>query len=141
MKTLARVKLAKIAYSMSAFFVYISGPGWTPCRVSAASMIAAAALPGMPRVSSGIIAVPVVAFFDASGAASPSSTPVPNSARRRLTWRSMPYATSAPTAAPAPGMIPITLPMPVPREIEPRRRQMSRSPSTLIRPFSFGWKS
>jgi hypothetical protein len=35
-------------------------------------MIAAPALPGMPRVSRGMSAVPVVAFFDASGAVSPS---------------------------------------------------------------------
>ena len=41
-------------------------------------MIADPALLGMPSVSMGIRAVPVVAFFDASGAASPSGTPVPN---------------------------------------------------------------
>ena len=50
-----------------------------PCSNIAASMIAAELLPGMPKVSSGIIAVPVTTLLAVSGAAIPSSEPWPNS--------------------------------------------------------------
>ena len=66
------------------------GPGSTPLSFSAAIMIAVAALPGMPRVSIGMVAAPVVAFFAVSGAPSPSSIPVPNRSPRLETCFSTP---------------------------------------------------
>src|SRR5437773_5153832 len=60
-----------------------SGPGLNPHRTSAASRTAVVPEPGMPRVSSGTSAPPVSELFAPSGAATPSTTPVPNRSRRR----------------------------------------------------------
>ena len=54
-----------------------SGPGCTPWIRNALSSTAITTLGAIPRVRSGIMAPPVAALFAASGAATPSITPVP----------------------------------------------------------------
>ena len=56
-----------------------SGPGWMPKPVSAASMIAAVALVGRPRDSIGTSVPAAEALLAASGPATPSMAPLPNS--------------------------------------------------------------
>ena len=61
------------------FSSIIMGPGLIPCMMSAAPKRAAVALPGMPKAKRGIREAPAVALFPASGAATPSRVPLPNS--------------------------------------------------------------
>ena len=67
-----------------------SGPGLKPHSTSAASSIAVVPEPGMPSVSSGTSAPPVSELFAPSGAATPSTAPLPNSCGRRDTAFSTP---------------------------------------------------
>ncbi|OJU36890.1 MAG: hypothetical protein BGN94_04130 [Rhizobiales bacterium 68-8] len=60
-----------------------SSPGWMPCTISAPAIIAISALPGMPSVSSGMKEVCAPALLAASGPATPSTAPWPNSCGRR----------------------------------------------------------
>ena len=60
-------------------WVITNGPGAIPWIIIAPSMSAITALDGMPRVSMGIKEVWAPALFAASGAATPSIAPVPNS--------------------------------------------------------------
>jgi hypothetical protein len=65
-----------------------SGPGWMPNCWNAASMTAAIAVVGRPRVSI-VASVPAEdALAAASGPATPSMAPVPNSSRRGESLRS-----------------------------------------------------
>lgn len=56
-----------------------SGPGWMPYCVKAASITAAVALVGSPRDSIGTSVPAADALFAASGPATPSMAPCPNS--------------------------------------------------------------
>ena len=67
-----------------------SGPGWMPCSRKAPIITAVAPLPGMPNVSSGIMAPPVEALMAELVEFSPSHDPLPNSSGFLLTWRSTP---------------------------------------------------
>ena len=53
------------------------GPGVTPCRISAPTIIAMVALAGMPSVRSGMKLVCAPALLALSGAATPSMAPLP----------------------------------------------------------------
>ncbi len=55
-----------------------SGPGTTPLLMSRPSSTAMAPEPGMPSASEGMSAPATMALFAVSGAATPSSRPVPN---------------------------------------------------------------
>ena len=71
---------AKIAYTIviPSGSTNICGPGLTPISVNAPSITEVTVSPGTPKQSIGIRAPPVVPLFEASGAAIPSGTPVPN---------------------------------------------------------------
>ena len=56
-----------------------SGPGWMPNDTSAASMIAEVALVGSPSESIGTMVPAALALLAASGPATPSMAPRPNS--------------------------------------------------------------
>ena len=56
-----------------------SGPGWMPYCTKAASITAAVALVGSPRVSIGTSVPAAEALLLASGPATPSIAPLPNS--------------------------------------------------------------
>ncbi|SIG57181.1 Uncharacterised protein [Mycobacteroides abscessus subsp. abscessus] len=60
----------------------ISGPGWSPYIVKTKRSSAVVADPGMPRLKRGTIAPPTPALFAASGPATPSIAPLPNSSFR-----------------------------------------------------------
>ena len=66
------------------------GPGCSPCSRNAPRMMAVAPLPGMPIVTSGMIAPPTEAVAAACGATMPSAMPLPMSCLRR------PYCASTP---------------------------------------------
>ena len=75
---LPRYMLATTPQKMSGFLVSRSGPGVTPCRISAPSRSAMTTLAGSPRVRSGMKADWAAELLAASGAATPSIAPVPN---------------------------------------------------------------
>ena len=56
----------------------ILGPGWSPFTKNMPIKTAAMVEPGIPSVSSGIIEGPETALLADSGAAIPSTTPVPH---------------------------------------------------------------
>ena len=56
-----------------------SGPGWMPYCVNAASITAAVALVGRPSASIGVSVPAAEALLAASGPATPSMAPCPNS--------------------------------------------------------------
>src|SRR3546814_17197294 len=62
--------------------------------------------PGIPRVSNGTRAPETEALLAASGAAKPSTDPLPNSSGCWLTRLSVAQASRVATAPPAPGMRP-----------------------------------
>src|SRR5436190_7812280 len=61
----------------SGFLVMTSGPGWMPWMIMAPTISAITALDGMPRVSIGMNEVCAAALLAASGAATPSTAPLP----------------------------------------------------------------
>src|ERR1700759_1910158 len=61
----------------SGFLVMTSGPGWRPWVIMAPTINAITALDGMPSVSMGMNEVCAAALLAASGAATPSTAPVP----------------------------------------------------------------
>ena len=63
----------------SGFLVMTSGPGWMPWMIMAPTISAITALDGMPSVSMGMNEVWAAALLAASGAATPSTAPLPNS--------------------------------------------------------------
>ena len=63
----------------SGFLVMTSGPGWMPWMIIAPTIRAITALDGMPRVNIGMNDVWAAALLAASGAATPSTAPLPNS--------------------------------------------------------------
>ena len=63
----------------SGFLVMTSGPGWMPWMIMAPTISAITALDGMPKVSMGMNEVCAAALLAASGAATPSTAPLPNS--------------------------------------------------------------
>ena len=67
-----------------------SGPGRMPFMRNAPSSTAVVAPPGMPRVSVGTKLAFAAALLAASGAATPSIAPLPNSALFFDTFFSMP---------------------------------------------------
>ena len=75
-------KLPMMAQATSGWSRNSSGPGISPLMVNAPAMIATVAEVGMPRVNSGIIDDTASALFAASGPATPSTAPVPNSCGR-----------------------------------------------------------
>jgi hypothetical protein len=60
-----------------------SGPDWMPWMVSAPSMTAVTASPGMPNAMMVTSEPPTLALFEDSEAMMPSGLPVPNSCGRR----------------------------------------------------------
>src|SRR5919109_1629119 len=78
-------------------------------------MIAAVALVGRPSVSSGIIAPPAAALFAASGPATPSMAPLPNSSLWRERRRSTLYDRKVGISAPPAGRLPMVNPSADPR--------------------------
>ena len=74
-------------------------------------MTAATAVPGIPRVSAGIIADAVSALFAHSEAATPSGSPLPHVSGVLLTRRASLYDKKAAIEPPAPGRMPIQIPM------------------------------
>ena len=63
----------------SGFLVMTSGPGWMPWMIMAPTISAITALDGMPSVSMGMNEVCAAALLAASGEATPSTAPLPNS--------------------------------------------------------------
>src|SRR6185312_9393526 len=116
-----------------------SGPGLNPHSTSAASSTAVVPEPGIPSVSSGTSAPPVSELFAPSGAATPSTAPLPNSSGRRDTAFSTPYEMNEAMVEPAPGRTPIRNPSTEP--CTNAKRQSFRSwsvGSRLRRPFGTG---
>ena len=72
----------------SGFCSISSGPGLSPQSRKAASSTAVEAEPGMPSVSSGIIAPEEAALLAASGPTSPAIAPLPNFSGVREAMRS-----------------------------------------------------
>ena len=66
------------AVTTSAFSSNSRGPGTRPWIRRPPSSTAAELEPGMPKLSSGISAVLATTLFAVSGAATPSSEPLPN---------------------------------------------------------------
>ncbi len=66
----------------SGFLVMTSGPGWMPWMIMAPTINAMTALDGIPSVSIGMNDVWAAALFADSGAATPSTAPLPNSSGR-----------------------------------------------------------
>lgn len=66
-----------------------SGPGWMPKDVSAASMTAAVAFVGRPSDSIGTMVPAALALLAASGPATPSMAPRPNSSGYLLSFFSV----------------------------------------------------
>ena len=90
-------------------------------------MVAVAGDEGMPSARNGIIAPPVAALFAASGPATPSMRPVPNSSGRFDRRFSIAYDTKVEMMCAAPGKMPMKKPTTEPRGIGPaERRQSSR---------------
>ena len=73
--------------------------------------MAATASPGTPKVSIGIRAPPVTPLLAASGAAIASGMPLPKSCGCLDIFFACPYAIKAAISAPAPGIIPIKVPI------------------------------
>ena len=92
-----------------------SGPGCRPYIWNAASMTAVVPEPGTPSASSGTRLPPALALLAASGPATPSMAPSPNSSGVFDTRRSTSYERKLATVAPAPGSTPVKKPMSVPR--------------------------
>lgn len=88
-------------------------------------MVAVAGDDGMPRARNGIIAPPVAALFAASGPATPSIRPVPNSSGCFDRRFSMAYETNVEMMWAAPGRMPIRKPTTEPRRIGPTERVQS----------------
>ncbi len=78
-------------------------------------MIAAVALVGRPSVSSGTSVPAAEALFAASGPATPSIAPCPNSSGCLASAFSVEYDRKVPISAPPAGIAPIGKPMSVPR--------------------------
>ena len=78
-------------------------------------MTAATAVPGMPSVSAGINADAVSALFATSAAATPSGSPSPQTSGFVELRRASLYDMNAAIDPPAPGKIPIQMPMADPR--------------------------
>ncbi len=66
-----------------------SGPGWTPCTISAPSSSAMMPLAGSPSVSSGMNDVCAAALLADSGPATPAMAPVPSGGPLEDTFFSM----------------------------------------------------
>ncbi len=75
-----------------------------------AIMMAAVGEPGMPSTSMGRMAPVPAALLAASGATTPSTTPVPKRSGCLEILRAKPYPMNEPGVAPAPGRIPTTKP-------------------------------
>ena len=82
-----------------------------PTNINAPNITAVTASPGTPRVMRGIIAPPVVALFAHSDAANPSMEPFPYNSGLRATFFDSSYPIKHAIAPPAPGAIPITIPV------------------------------
>src|SRR5262245_39212957 len=78
-------------------------------------MIAVVPDPGIPSASSGTILPPALALFAASGPATPSIAPLPNSDGFFEAFRSVLYDKKVETVAPAPGRTPTKNPISEPR--------------------------
>ena len=100
----------------------ICGPTCKPLTKNMPIKTAAMVEPGMPNVSKGIIDGPDTALFADSGAAMPSTTPVPHLSLFLALRFSSPYATKQATEEPRPGIIPINEPMIDERNISGRQR-------------------
>jgi hypothetical protein len=94
----------------------IIGPGRTPWISIAAISTAAGAEPGMPSVSTGMIAPGTQALSPVSAAISPSIDPLPNFSGSLLARFAAAYDDHAATSSPTPGRIPMKVP------IRPERR-------------------
>ena len=95
-------------------------------------MMAVAPDPGMPMVSSGIMAPPTEAVAAACGATMPSGMPVPISLRRRPYCASTPYERNEAMVAPAPGTMPIRMPRIDERANEPFTAISSDADGSLV---------
>ena len=98
-----REKTSSLLFGLSK----ICGPTVIPCIKKTPNKTAAIVLPGIPRVSNGIMLGPETALLADSGAAIPSTIPVPHSSDLGERLFSSPYATKHATEEPSPGNIPI----------------------------------
>src|SRR6266850_5546114 len=142
--TLPMYMLATRPQKSDGFSEMKSGPGLNPHSTSAASSTAVVPEPGIPSVSKGTRAPPVSELFAPSGAATPSTAPLPNSCGRRDTAFSTPYEMNDAMVEPAPGSTPIRKPSTEP--LTKAKRQSFRScrvGSRLRRPLGTGsaWPS
>ena len=87
--TLPTYRLAISPHTSSGCESKRSGPGWRLCCWNAASMMAAVAEVGRPRVSSGTSTPADAALLAASGPATPSIAPRPNSSGWRESFFSI----------------------------------------------------
>ena len=92
-----------------------SGPGWMPKETRAASMIAEVALVGRPSDSIGTMVPAALALLAASGPATPSIAPRPNSSGCLESFFSVMYDRKVGISAPPAGMTPNGKPNAVPR--------------------------
>ncbi len=128
--------LAMTPQTRSAFFSNSCGPGCRPNMISAPSMIAVVPEPGMPSANIGTIAPLAAALLAASGPATPSIAPVPNSSGCFDTFFSTAYAMNDAMVAPAPGSTPIRKPITVPRSTAKRLRMKSMRVGIRLRTVS-----
>ena len=78
MPSVAYIIMATTSYTNVGASIMIIGPGRTPCISIAAISTAAGAEPGMPSVSTGMIAPGTQALSPVSAAIRPSIEPLPN---------------------------------------------------------------
>ena len=125
--TLPMYRLAISAQTRSPWFWKSWGPGWMPYDWKAVMMMAAVAVVGRPRVSSGTSTPAAAALLAASGPATPSIAPRPNCSLFFDSFFSLAYDRKVATSAPPAGMVPMGKPMKVPRSHGfHERRQSSR---------------
>src|SRR5688572_11494394 len=117
----------------SGFFSNSSGPGRRPHIMSPPSITAVVADPGIPSVSIGTMAPADAALFAASGPATPSIAPRPNSPGYRDTFFSSAYDRNEAIVGPAPGSTPMKNPSTAPRTMAQRLRAQSAAVSITSR--------
>ena len=105
----------------------IIGPGRTPWISIAAISTAAGAEPGMPSVSTGMIAPGTQALSPVSAAIRPSIEPLPNFSGSLLARLAAAYEDQAATSSPTPGRMPMNVPMKPERRIVRQYRATSTS--------------
>jgi len=114
---LPMAKLTIRPQNSSGWAVMSIGPGWMPWMMSAPSIRAITASPGMPSDSVGTKAVWAAALLADSGAVTPSMAPLPKRLGSLATFFSTAYDMKAAMLGPVPGKAPMKPPMPEPRNM------------------------